>query len=74
MRPRSRNWRRDPKSQDPSDLAGALIALVGENVGLICVGLAKAAGVERIVYGGTTLRNNARDRAAPARYRGDPRL
>jgi len=49
---------REPKSYDPSDLAGALIALVGENVGLICVGLAKAAGVERIVYGGTTLRNN----------------
>jgi type II pantothenate kinase len=49
---------KNPKSQDPSDLAGALIALVGENVGLICAGLAKAADVERIVYGGTTLRNN----------------
>jgi type II pantothenate kinase len=49
---------RDPKSHDPSDLAGALIGLVGENVGLICAGLAKAAGVEQIVYGGTTLRNN----------------
>jgi type II pantothenate kinase len=49
-------WDTDPL--DPSDLAGALIALVGENVGLICGGLAKFAGVERIVYGGTTLRNN----------------
>lgn len=49
---------KDPKSRDPSDLAGALIGLVGENIGLICAGLAQAAGVERIFYGGTTLRNN----------------
>lgn len=49
---------RGATARNPSDLAGALIALVGENIGLICGGLAKAAGVERIVYGGTTLRNN----------------
>jgi type II pantothenate kinase len=48
----------DTESRDPDDLADALIGLVGENVGLICGGLAKAAGVERIVYGGTTLRDN----------------
>jgi type II pantothenate kinase len=48
-----------PDSFDPSDLAGALIGLVGENVGLICAALARAEGVDRIVYGGTTLRNNA---------------
>ena len=34
------------------------MGLVGENVALICGGLAAAAGVARIVYGGTTLRNN----------------
>jgi type II pantothenate kinase len=49
---------RAPGALDPSDLAGALIALVGENVGLICAALARAEGVEKIVYGGTTLRGN----------------
>ena len=49
---------RDPNSRNSSDLAAALIGMVGENVGLICAGLAKAAGVERIVYGGTTLHDN----------------
>lgn len=43
---------------DPRDLAHAIVGLVGENVALICGGLAAAAGVERIVYGGTTLRGN----------------
>jgi len=43
---------------DPRDLAHAIMGLVGENVGLICGGLAAAAGVSRIVYGGSTLRNN----------------
>jgi type II pantothenate kinase len=42
----------------PRDLAHALLGLVGENVALICCGLAHAAGVERIVFGGTTLRAN----------------
>ena len=32
--------------------------LVGENVALICTGLAAAHGVRRIVYGGSTLRGN----------------
>jgi len=44
--------------QDPRDLAHAIMGLVGENVALICGGLAGAAGVGRIVYGGTTLRHN----------------
>ena len=35
-----------------------MAGLVGENVGLICNGLALAARVERIVFGGTSLRNN----------------
>ena len=40
------------------DLAHAVIGLVGENVALICGALASAAGVGRIVFGGTTLRGN----------------
>jgi type II pantothenate kinase len=42
----------------PRDLAHAIMGLVGENVGLICNGLAAAAGVSRIVFGGSTLRGN----------------
>jgi type II pantothenate kinase len=45
-------------TRDPRNLAHAIMGLVGENVALICGGLAAAAGVARIVYGGTTLRNN----------------
>jgi len=51
----------DPARRDPSaprDLAHAVIGMVGENVGLICCALALAAGVKRIVFGGTTLRGN----------------
>lgn len=50
-----------PASGEPSkreDLAAAVMGLVGENVGLICCGLAGAASVRRIVYGGATLLNN----------------
>lgn len=43
---------------DPADLAHGVMGLVGENVALICCGLAAASKVERIVWGGTTLRNN----------------
>ena len=35
------------------------MGMVGENIALICGGLAVSAGVDRIVYGGTTLRDNA---------------
>jgi type II pantothenate kinase len=45
-------------ARDPRNLADAIMGLVGENVAIICGGLAAAAGVARIVYGGTTLRNN----------------
>jgi type II pantothenate kinase len=44
---------------DPRDLAGALFALVGESVALLCNALAGQAGVSRIVFGGSTLRGNA---------------
>jgi len=42
----------------PEDLANAIMGLLGENVALICTGLAAAHGVRRIVYGGSTLRGN----------------
>jgi len=44
---------------EPADLAHAIMGLVGENVALICAGLAAAHGVRRVVYGGSTLRGNA---------------
>lgn len=40
------------------DLAHALMGLVGENIALICAGLAAASQVRRIVFGGSTLRAN----------------
>jgi type II pantothenate kinase len=49
---------RDRASTDPRDLSHALMGMVGENVGLLCVALANAAGVEHVVFGGSTLRNN----------------
>jgi type II pantothenate kinase len=49
---------RDGEASDPQDLAAALMGLVGENVALICGGLAAAAQVERVVYAGSTLRTN----------------
>jgi len=48
---------RDQKPE-PRDLAHAIMGLVGENVALICNGLAAAAQVTRIAFGGTTLRDN----------------
>ena len=41
-----------------ADLSHALMGLVGENVALVCAGLAAAAQVPRIVFGGSTLRDN----------------
>jgi len=46
------------QSPAPEDVSHALMGLVGENVALICVGLAAAHGVRTIVYGGSTLREN----------------
>jgi len=40
------------------DVAHALMGLVGENVALICAGLAAAHQVRRVVFGGSTLRKN----------------
>ncbi len=50
-----------PAAGDPSrreDLAASVMGLVGENVALICCGLANAAQVRRVVYGGATLVDN----------------
>lgn len=42
----------------PEDVAQAIMSLVGENVAIICGGLGIAQQVERVVFGGTTLRGN----------------
>ena len=43
-----------------ADLAAGVMGLVGENVALICAGLAAATDTTRIVYAGFTLRDNPR--------------
>ncbi len=43
---------------EPEDLAHALMGLVGENIALVCAGLAANAQVSQIVFGGSTLRAN----------------
>ena len=45
-------------SQKPADIAHALVALVGENVALICAQLARAYETERVLYCGSTLEGN----------------
>jgi type II pantothenate kinase len=44
----------------PEDLAAAIMGLVGENVALICGGLAAPHAIRHIVFGGSTLRENPR--------------
>jgi type II pantothenate kinase len=43
---------------EPADLANALMGLVGENVALLCGAAAVAAQVRRVVFAGSTLRQN----------------
>ncbi len=43
---------------DPPDVAHAVMGLVGENAALICGHLARLAGVDCVVYGGSTLQGN----------------
>jgi type II pantothenate kinase len=45
-------------STRPEDVAHALMGVVGENVALICGGLARGSGAETIVYCGSTLAEN----------------
>lgn len=42
----------------PEDLAHGIMGLVGENVALLCAGLAAASRARRILFGGSTLRGN----------------
>ena len=53
-------WRMNesPPRPAPEDIAQALMGLVGENVALICGGLAATCGTRRIVFAGSTLREN----------------
>jgi type II pantothenate kinase len=43
---------------DPADLAHGIMGVVGENIALICAGLAARADVALIAFGGSTLRSN----------------
>jgi type II pantothenate kinase len=42
-------------SEDPADLAQALVGLLGENVGISCAALARAMGLETLVVGGSAV-------------------
>jgi type II pantothenate kinase len=42
----------------PEDVAAAIMGMVGENVALICAGLAAPHGLHHVVFGGSTLRDN----------------
>ncbi|RIK99932.1 MAG: type II pantothenate kinase [Proteobacteria bacterium] len=44
---------------DRADVAHAIMGLLAENIVLVCTGLAVAAQVTRVVFGGSTLRHNA---------------
>jgi type II pantothenate kinase len=50
--------RADRGTPEAADLAHGIMGLVGENVGLICAGLAARFGVPLIAFGGSTLRDN----------------
>jgi len=50
----------------PEDLAHALVTMIGENVALIAGGLSAATGAQRIVFAGSTLRENPALRGAIA--------
>jgi type II pantothenate kinase len=56
--------RPDGAGARPEDLARALAVMIGENVALIAGGLAAAAGAQRVVFAGSTLRGNPALRAA----------
>lgn len=50
----------EPDERERAHRAAAVMRLVGENVALICAGLAAASGARHVVYGGSTLRGNPR--------------
>lgn len=49
---------RQENSPPPEDVAAAIMRLVGENVALIAGGHAQRLGLNRLVFGGSTLRHN----------------
>ena len=49
---------RDGDSIERADVAHAVTGLIAENVALLCSSLAAASQVTRIVFGGSTLRDN----------------
>jgi type II pantothenate kinase len=53
-----RMGRQDTSPPPREDLAAAIMRLVGENVTLIAGGHARHLGLDRLVFGGSTLRNN----------------
>lgn len=50
----------EPSEDEMAHRAAGVMRLVGENVALICAGLAAATKTARVVYGGSTLRENDR--------------
>ncbi len=50
----------DPDETEKAHRAAGVMRLVGENVALICAGLAAATGARHVVYGGSTCRGNDR--------------
>jgi type II pantothenate kinase len=50
--------RQDSAAPPREDIAAAIMRLVGENVTLIAGGHARHLGLDRLVFGGSTLRNN----------------
>ena len=46
------------QSQDPPDLACALMGLIGESVGILCGQIATATSIKAVVFGGSTLNGN----------------
>jgi type II pantothenate kinase len=46
------------ESTRPDDLAHALMGMIGENVALLCAGLARVESLETVVYCGSTLSEN----------------
>lgn len=49
---------RDGAPLEPADVAHAIMGLIAENVALICAGIAANAQATRVVFGGSTLREN----------------
>jgi type II pantothenate kinase len=49
---------RDGEPIDRADVAHAIMGLIAENISLVCTALSAAAQVQRIAFGGSTLRRN----------------